>query len=95
VRLRGIVKIQQLDWLSEEGEKILLKELQKRDYNARKKARGGHAEPSNLDLKRIFDARGKLRSPQRAFKVIVQAIKHVPAVYMTCTFAWLLERCLL
>lgn len=85
VRMRGILEIQSSTWASEDGLKALLRILRKRDVSARKAARGGSVEESNLEFHHIFDPRtGKPRDQGITFKVIIQAKKAGPAVYLTC-----------
>ena len=84
VRLRGLLAIKDLAWLSDDGRDILTGELRKRDYNIRRRRRGANAKESNLTLANIFDSNGKLHNKRTYIKVIIQAIKEGPAVYMNC-----------
>ena len=84
VRLRGLLAIKDLAWLSDDGRDILTQELRKRDYNIRRRRRGASAKESNLTLANIFDSKGKLHNKRTYIKVIIQATKEGPAVYMNC-----------
>lgn len=87
IRMRGLLEIQSLKWLSEDGRKALLRALRKRDVARRKATRGPNVQESNVELNHIFDLRnGKLRQRKTCFRVIIQAEKAGPAVYLTCMY---------
>ncbi|KAI0689593.1 hypothetical protein BC835DRAFT_1438365 [Cytidiella melzeri] len=87
VRIRGILPITYLNWLSADGCKLILKELRRRDYASRKAARRGPVANSNLTLDHIFNANGKLIDKKRYIKIMIQATKAGPAVHLNSEVA--------
>lgn len=92
VRMKGLLEIRSLKWLSEKGSSILLKAFRARDVSERKlAARGGVVQESNLELRHVFDLKtGRLRDSSTCFKIILAAKKAGPAVYLSCEY--LLQR---
>ncbi|KAI0814980.1 hypothetical protein BC629DRAFT_1588658 [Irpex lacteus] len=87
VRLRGLLFIKTLAWLSEEGRDLLTKALRRRDYNVRRKKHGSATKESTLALGSVFDKDGKLHNRRAYIQVVIQATKQGPAVYMNSELA--------
>ncbi|KAI0094885.1 hypothetical protein BDY19DRAFT_988675 [Irpex rosettiformis] len=87
VRMRGLLAIKNLSWLSDEGRDLLTKALRRRDYNIRRKKHGSNTRESNLSLGNVFNPNGKLHHKKTYIKVIIQANKEGPAVYMNSEIA--------
>lgn len=82
VLVRGALRIKKLEWLSEDGRRVLEEELRERDTKERR-ARGAGAALSNLSLTTVFASKLKKR-----FRVWIQAKKPFPAVFMLCKFQY-------
>ncbi|KAI0361596.1 hypothetical protein OH77DRAFT_1390516 [Trametes cingulata] len=81
VHFRGVLEIQSLSWLTESAIESIERELRARDM----RARGAHARanPSNISLRRLYEATPGFHGGQLKVKVEIQGIKHLPAVYPT------------
>lgn len=83
---RGVITIKHIKWLTEDARRVLEKELQERDVRARRRHHGRDVEPSNLRLSFAL-------STKTDFKIWIQGVKSLPAVFMIGMRLFLILNC--
>ena len=72
----GVLKVDSLEWLSEDGRNLLEANLRKRDEELHPRI-----QTSRLTLERLY---GDVRGRGSTISVIIHCEKKLPAEYMTC-----------
>ena len=80
--LRGVLDIKRLDWLTEDGRRVIQEKLNERDVQYQ--IVHGGAMPKGLTLAQLYNAPAGT-SPRFRVKVMVQGVKLKPAVYLRGT----------